>query len=134
MNLKKSIVFILLVFLIGVVVFIISIPKIEIIKSKSYFEEFTVKNDKVTIECYLTIKNNSNKDQSINLSAYFPEDVKGGLLVNEKLYSIEDDDNKIAYTIPANKTVTYTVTFTGEFAGNNVKANRLLPKIEIDIN
>ena len=136
MKIKKYILFlilsILLTFSIGNKLLLEK--KVLLVENQSYFNDYIIKDNKVIIEFYLTFKNNSSNDENVTLAVYLPEDAKSGLLLEEKLYSINNEEKQITYLIPANGVVSYTVKFTGECGGYNVKNNRLLPKIEISFN
>ncbi len=49
--------------------------KIEIIKEESFYSDFTVEDDKVYIQCELTMNKTTNREQKVGFFAYFPDDV-----------------------------------------------------------
>lgn len=100
-------------------------------ESESYFNDFKVEGDKVHIICDITIENISNKDSKIKLKASFPDDVNS-LLKQEELYGINIANQAGKFSIPANSQKMIQVDFIGDFAGTNVKHDRLLPKIAIE--
>jgi hypothetical protein len=104
-----------------------------LIKEDSFFNDFEVVDDKVFIKCIITVKNNTENNIQYKINAIFEDDVRIGLIRNEKLEGYTEDLMSNVFTIPANETVKYqTVIFVGEFAGNYRKYNRELPK-EINI-
>lgn len=114
--------------LIGVVNF--TKPKISIIEEESYYDSYKIEDNKVMIKCYITIDNRNNQDKIINIYGLFPEDAKGGLLKKEKLIASVDTDT--SFTLPSNDKKGFEVNFIGDYAGNNVKSNRMLPEIMIE--
>ena len=97
---------------------------------ESFYSDFFVSNNKVYIKCILTINNTTEDDVNASFIGYFYEDVKTGLLKNAELKGYEDDFETSSFSIPKGKH-NLTVTFIGEFAGNNQKSNRQLPDIRI---
>ena len=106
---------------------------LEIIEEKSFFNDFKVIDEKVLIECKITIKNNSDKNLSFKINAVFEDDVNLGLLKYKTLEGYKNDLINNIFTISANEIIEYCqIIFIGESAGNYQKANRNLPK-EINI-
>jgi len=101
-----------------------NIEKIKLIKLESYYSDFEVKKDKVYISCYITLENNLDKEQTIKLSATFPNDV-GKLLKNAVI------ESEKSFTLDAKSKKSFKVVFIGDFAGKNKKNDRLLPDISI---
>jgi hypothetical protein len=107
---------------------------IELIKEKSYFNDFEVINDRVFIECKLTIKNNTNNFYSFRINALFNDDVKIKLLENKFFEGYSEDLNSSIFFISPDEILEYTkVVFVGKFAGNYQKYSRALPEINIII-
>lgn len=98
----------------------------------SFFNDFSVKDDTVNINCYVVLENTSNKQQTFKLIGYLPDDV-GKLLVNKKIIAVNKKGEERLFTIPANTTKSFNVAFAGKYAGTYQKANKLLPEIEIQI-
>jgi hypothetical protein len=106
---------------------------IELIKEKSYFNDFDVINEKVFIECVLTIKNNTNRFYNFRINALFEDDVKK-LLENKFLEGYSEDLNSSIFSIAPNEIFEYKkVVFVGKFAGRRQKHDRALPEINIII-
>ena len=138
MNIKRRLVlrvlsvFLLIVLGVGLSM-IFSKPTVTLIKSKSYYSDFTVVDQKVTVKCYITLKNTYNVDKTVKLSALFPDDVKIGLLKSSELYAVDMDNTDIEFIIPKKSQKSFEVNFVGDFAGVNRKHDRLLPQINITI-
>jgi ribosomal protein S8 len=102
---------------------------LEIIKKESYFNDFKIIDDKVYIECKITIKNNTVKNIKYGINAIFKDDVRIGLLKNEILEGYNEDLLNNIFNISANETIKYQkIIFIGDFAGNYIKHDRALPK------
>jgi hypothetical protein len=102
---------------------------LELIKEDSFFNDFEVIGDKVFIKCIITVKNNTENNIQYKINAIFEDDVRIGLLKNEKLEGYAEDLMSNVFIISASETIKYqTVIFVGEFAGNYRKYNRELPK------
>jgi hypothetical protein len=68
------------------------------------------------------------------MAAICSEDVDTGLLKNEKVYAVDDNQKERVFVINANSKQTFEdVVFLGEFGGKNTKNNRLLPRIILEI-
>lgn len=99
-------------------------------RNKSYLTDFEIINDKVKINCVLTIKNNSKYKIKFNIEAYSDEDYKNGLLKSNKLYVKDDEDKIHEYTIEPNEEITnLKVSFVGEHGNSNQKIDRNIPDI-----
>ena len=94
-------------------------------KENSFLSDFAVEGDIVKITCYITLQNTHAEDRLVELRAYSPEDVAGGLLKEPEMRSSE------RYSVPANDSAAYEVTFVGVHGGGMQKQNRLLPEIRI---
>jgi hypothetical protein len=102
---------------------------LELIKKESYFNDFKIIDDKVYIECKITIKNNTGKNIKYKINAIFNDDVRIGLLKNEILEGYNEDLENNIFNISANETIKYQkIIFIGDFAGNYIKHDRALPK------
>lgn len=131
--LNCTLIMIVIIVFIGGLILINSKDNVKIIKKDSYFSDFNVRNDKVYIKCVVTIKNTYNDNKKINLYAIMDDDVNIGLLKEEQIFALNDDDTKAEYKIKGNSEETFDVVFTGDFAGVMKKHDKLLPKIEIEI-
>jgi hypothetical protein len=102
---------------------------LEIIYKKSWFNDFEVIDDKVLIKCTITIKNNTGNNIEYRINAIFNDDVRIELLRNETLEGYKEDLVTNVFTISSNETIEYEkIVFIGEFAENNQKHDRNLPK------
>lgn len=123
----------LIVCIATIIVSINSVEKVYINKDSSYFSDFIVENDKVYIRCSITIKNTYKADKTVILSANMTDDVNTGLLNEAKIYSLNEDGSISDFIIKGESQQTFNVVFTGDFAGTNIKHDKLLPDITIDI-
>jgi hypothetical protein len=102
----------------------------QIITKESAYSRFYVQNDKVFINCIITIKNNSDEPRKFSLCAIMNDDLKGGLLKQPKIYAFYND-KKAIFNIKSDTKQTYDVVFVGDYGGNLQKHDRSLPQIEI---
>lgn len=107
--------------------------KIYIDKKESYYSGFEVKQDKVYIKCYITLKNEFNIEKTVKLSANLPEDVTIGLLKNETAKALCENGAEKIFILPPNSSKSFDVIFVGEFSGKNQKHDRNLPEINVKI-
>jgi hypothetical protein len=103
---------------------------VEIVYEDSYFSDFYVEDEKVYIECALSVNNATGAEQAVEFVADCSDDVKGGLLKYAELHSYSADHETVKFHIPTGET-RIEVIFIGEFAGNAQKQNRLLPNITV---
>ena len=94
---------------------------ISIVEDESFYSDFYVEDNVVYINCTLTV--NAQKDQTISFVADFKDEKKDGLLKEISLETLPFNIKKGKQSID--------VTFVGNFGGNNKKANRELPNINI---
>lgn len=99
----------------------------EINESESFFSDFYVKEDKVYIECDLTIE--SKMDYDVSIEGLFPLDY-GRLLKERSIYACDKETGSDRFSLKCG-TNKFTVVFIGEYGGAPQKANRLLPWITI---
>ena len=105
-------------------------PMMQVIKlteESSYFNDFTVKNNKVYMNCALVIENISTKGVTVRIKASSPQDVSGGLLKSAGLHGFSKDLATDTFTLSTGENQ-ITVIFIGEYGGTNIKQNRLLPE------
>ena len=104
---------------------------IKIDYKKSYYDDFYVKNNKVYINCILSIYNDSKKNQKFYIRAKYSEDV-GKLLLNNNYLKINEEAQEKVIELKPKEKQTLNALFEGDFGGKSQKANRLLPsKIQI---
>ena len=89
--------------------------------------DFYVEEDIVHIKYVLCITNQTNRDLMFTIKAESEEDVKTGLLVNGQLQGINGEDGSGIFAIGGGETQKFTVDFQGDFGGNLLKKDRLLP-------
>lgn len=109
------------------------VPSISLVKSESYFSDFNVKNQKVYLDCYITLKNISNTEKTVKLTASFPDDVNTGLLKESILPGLNKNNKESKFIIHPNSQKSFNVTFVGDFAGTIQRHERLLPKVNITV-
>ena len=100
-------------------------------EKSSYFMDFTVEDQTVTVSCHYTLVNNTGKAQTVQIRGDFTEDRKLGL-VTESVLLAQDSDGSTYFPLPAGKTE-LDVAFVGTYGGTHMKENRLLPVTEIRI-
>lgn len=105
---------------------------VSIVDSESWFSDFTVDNDKVYIKCEITLQNTADEKQKVKMAAVCPDDVELGLLKEEKIYAVDEQDKVKEFVINSNSGKSFNVVFLGEFAGTAEKSDRLLPEITIE--
>jgi len=100
--------------------------------SLSFFNDFSIENNQVNIRCLISFMNNTNTIKKIMIVGFFDEDVKGGLLKENKLFGYYNNNVIIELVPGENKFM--EIIFRGEFGGRGVKHDRNLPKkMEIHI-
>lgn len=99
--------------------------------SNSWFNDFAVEGDQVTLYCRLDVVNASDHPCEISLYGDFADDVAGGLLKESRLpaHDVEDTTMTSFRLEPGENK--FQVVFLGDFAGTAEKRDRLLPAIEI---
>lgn len=117
---KKSILTLLLVFVL-VIICACSNGDVSIMEDESFYSDYYVENEKVYINCTLTVC--SSKDQTVSFVGEFKSDTEIGLLTEETLKTTSFDIKKGKQIID--------VTFMGNFGGTNKKASRNLPYISV---
>ena len=98
-------------------------------REKSSFIDYSVKDDKVYIECSITVRNTDAEEVNFLLYSTLMEDVKGGLLKNGRLQGYSDNFTDTVFTLGGESTQSFTVFFIGDFAGTHIKHDRNLPEI-----
>lgn len=78
-----------------------------IVESESWFDDFTVRDDKVYIKCEVVLQNTTSDNQRIKMAAICSEDVDTGLLKNEKVYAVDDNQKERVFVINANSKQTF---------------------------
>ena len=107
-------------------------PEIEIIKDKSYFNDFEIVDGVTCIKCTITIRNNSDEDKIIGVSAKFDEDYESGLVSEEFIAGKWQPSGEEQLTVPANFTYeNYEIYFYSQNNGCETKESRLLPELSI---
>ena len=105
---------------------------ITIDKSKSFFSDFEIRDDKVYILCNVVIKNTFSIEKEIKLNAIFNDDKESGLLKEALLAGYKDDFETDIFCVNSGETI-IKVFFVGDWGGNRIKHDRNLPDINITI-
>jgi len=103
--------------------------EVSVVTERSYFSDFEVKEQKVHLYCHVALRNDSGSEKTVQLTALFPADDKR--LLTEREVSAMQGDKPQSFLVPGNATVEFDVDFVGDFAGTEIKQNRLLPEIRI---
>lgn len=134
---RPKYIYVILFFIIAAILSVLCLYIINAVKSSvklishdSFFNDFSVIEDKVYIKCHIVLRNDSNKEESVKLRANMEEDTSNGLLKSPIVYGYNRNGTD-EFLVPANSTKGYSVSFIGDFAGNEEKLTRELPFIEI---
>lgn len=110
------------------------INNVSVVDDESHLIDFNVIDNKVHINCCITLENNTLEEKIIKLSSVDKDDVDIGLLKDSHLYAIDENGNEFTGNISPKTKSKYNVTFVGEYGGNMQKSNRLVPgKISVEI-
>ena len=102
------------------------VPNVGFLGYESYMLNFTVEEDTVQVRCVLSLVNQGTQVARIRLYGDFPNDV-GKLLQEERLTGVIAASGEEIITLNPGTVRQVGVIFTGTFAGNAVKHDRLLP-------
>lgn len=129
-----------------ILIFIVSLPilliwghqrknnVVSVVNDESYLIDFSVIDNKVHINCYITLENNTLEEKVVKLSCIDKDDVNIGLLKDPHLYAINENGDEFKSILLPNTKEKYNVTFIGEYGGNMQKINRLVPgKVKVEI-
>ena len=105
----------------------LQLSKTFIINDESYFSDFYVKDDKVYIECEMSI--NSPRNCDIQLQGSFMRD-EGKLLKNATVFAYDKETGSDRFKL-VRGTNRFRVVFIGDYGGTPQKFDRLLPDITI---
>ncbi len=101
--------------------------KIRLDKNNSHLlGDFKVENGKVLFSCSLAVENLTDDDLTVKITAYSKEDVDGGLLKQAKMSGYCEDMISDTFKMKSGES-SVTVIFVGDFAGRQVKHDRLVP-------
>ena len=104
-----------------------------VVESESSFIDYSVENDKVYILCNVTLSNTGDNMKKIKIAAICSEDYKIGLLKNEKIYAVDENEEEKIFVIDAKSKKTFeNIVFLGKYGGKHKKGNRLLPEIVLE--
>lgn len=98
-------------------------PKISIVTSKSYLNDWYIEGDYVYFDCHLVVQSQYNTDATFAVTAFSEEDFQSGLVSSAKLDCVEQQ----LYITFGSKETAFDVLFIAPHGDKQTKANRLLP-------
>lgn len=111
---------------------IIAKDRVSVINKESFFDEYEIIDDEVHIYCMISLRNNSSKTKKVKILGDFQKEVDIGLLKENNLEAYFVEEASSVIVIDGNSTLKYVkVEFVGEYAGNAIMSNRLLPQIKV---
>ena len=93
--------------------------------------DFHIENDKVYIECRLSLVNNSDESKKVGVVGIFDEDVKNGLLTESTIRGVINEGPVSIELGPHQEMKNIEVVFVGTHGVNDKKANKNLPELNI---
>ena len=130
---KYSVLLLVAVAVLAQIAYIKSVSRIYVDENTSYFSDFEIEKDKVNVNCHISLANEFREEKKVTLSAFLPEDVKGGLLKEKEMKALDENGAERVFNLRANETTEFDVVFVGDFGGTNQKHDRDLPEIKITI-
>lgn len=103
---------------------------IEVVKDGSYYSDYSVEGETVTIRCRIVLKNKSDTAADFEIYGDFSSD-KGSLLNEGVLKGTDAGSNGGSFALQPNEGKAFDVIFAGTFAGTYQKKERMLPEITI---
>lgn len=111
---------------------IIAKDRVTVMNKESFFDEYEIIDDEVHIYCMISLRNNSSKTKKVKILGDFQKEVDIGLLKENNLEAYFVEEASSVIVIDGNSTLKYVkVEFVGEYAGNAIMSNRLLPQIKV---
>lgn len=111
---------------------IITKDRVTVMNKESFFDEYEIIDDEVHIYCMISLRNNSSKTKKVKILGDFQKEVDIGLLKENNLEAYFVEEASSVIVIDGNSTLKYVkVEFVGEYAGNAIMSNRLLPQIKV---
>ena len=98
-------------------------PKISIVSSKSYLNDWYIDGDYVYFDCHLVVQSQYNSDVTFAVTAFSEEDFQSGLVSSAKLDCVEQ---RLCITFGSKETA-FDVLFVAPHGNKLTKENRLLP-------
>lgn len=105
-----------------------TVPKVGFLPYESYTLDYTVKEEQVQIRCVLSLVNQGTEACRIRIYGDFPEDA-GTLLKQARLTAVIGATGEETITLEPGTIRELGVVFTGDFGGQAVKTDRLLPDL-----
>ena len=107
------------------------VPDLIIMEDKSFFSDFIIENETVTLYCNVCIQNNTGEPKAVELHGDFTEDFESGLLHAALLRAYDPQSGDTTFLLSTGENH-LRIAFSSLHAGEtNSKQNRLLPKITI---
>jgi len=107
-------------------------PDVWLDNKQSFFSDFYVTNGMVCIKCEIYVQNTFDVAKTVMFSATSEDDKNGGLLKEALLIGYQEDLKSDIFQVEPGENC-LSLYFVGEFGGKNVKQNRLLPQIAMQI-
>ncbi len=127
MRAKLILVVLFLVVLLGGCIIYMQLGMMFIINEESFFSDFHIEDNKVYLECEMSI--NSPRDCDIQLQGTFARD-EGKLLKNPTIFAYDAENGSNSFHI-VRGTNRFKVVFIGDYGGTPRKSDRLLPEIKV---
>ncbi len=108
------------------------VNKITVVGSESWFSDYSVDGEIVTIKCRITLKNENDTTADFEIFGDFSAD-KGTLLTDGVLKGTDMGTNVSRFRLKPDEEKAFDVVFNGTFAGTDRKNDRLTPDIRIKI-
>ncbi|MBO4501838.1 MAG: hypothetical protein J5760_06305, partial [Clostridia bacterium] len=103
-----------------------------VVGSESWFSDYSVDSEIVTIKCRITLKNENDTTADFEIFGDFSAD-KGTLLTDGVLKGTDMGTNVSRFRLKPDEEKAFDVVFNGSFAGTYRKNDRLTPDIRIKI-
>ena len=134
MNVKHSLCLILLILLFLCGCSFKERDDIIVCGDESSLINFTEQDGVVHIMCRITLENTTDMDCVVRISGYSEEDVSTGLLRYPHLTGYNTEEESDLFLLEANERCEFLIDFQGEYAGNFLKSDRLIPdNIIVDV-
>jgi hypothetical protein len=105
---------------------------VKVMEDNSFFDDFSVDDDKVNLDCEIELENTFDSEVSFRLIGVFDED-EGKLLKEGKLSAVNKETSSTVFTLKPAERKCFEVVFEGDYAGTFEKQSRRSPKILVDV-
>lgn len=107
------------------------LPTVVLDEEKSYFDDFSILDNKVEIWCHIFVQNTTSSSQLVQIQGDFYGDWKSGLLNKRIIVAKDPSTGQTQFNIPPGETRIHLVFCCDYGGGATQKQNRLLPQITI---